>query len=279
MSSTIVLYFIILLLGSLGEVVAEQNQGTKYITLLSTTSTEDSGLYDAILPVFTKDTGINVRVIAVGTGQAIKMAERGDGDVLLVHDTIAEMDLVNAGYVINRHDVMYNYYVLIGLQQDTIGKEYDDKENTINTILQHIYMNKKPFISRGDDSGTDRREKSLWKMLALEPWNEYERWYMEVGAGMGASLNIAVASGATILSDIATWLAFGNKKDHVIVYGGYDKVLLNMYGVMVVNPDLHGHVRKDEAESFVKWITSDEGKQEIIQYKVDGEQLFFVPGQ
>jgi tungstate transport system substrate-binding protein len=236
------------------------------ITLSSTTSTQNSGLYDYLLPMFTKDTGINVRVIAVGTGQAIRIAQNGDADVLLVHHRASEDAFVNDGYGTKRYDVMYNDFVLLGPKTDTtnITSLHSFFENTAKT-------GKYPFISRGDDSGTHKKEQELWaKFTQTTPKGD---WYREIGSGMGATLNMAASIDAYTISDRGTWLSFGNKRNLEIKWSG-DEVLLNPYGLILVNPEKFPHIQTDQSQIFADWITSPRGQTAIGDFRINGKQLF-----
>lgn len=241
------------------------------IVLQSTTSTQNSGLLDAILPQFQAQTGIAVRVVAVGTGQAIRNARNGDGDALLVHDTAAEEAFVAKGWGLARHDVMYNDFVLVGPAADPadIAGMRD-----VTAALARIAGAGAVFVSRGDDSGTHKAELRLWQAAGIDASAASGRWYREAGAGMGATLNIAVGMGAYTLTDRATWTAFGNKGDHRVLVEG-DPRLFNRYGVIVVNPARHPHVRADAAQDFVRWLTGPEGQKAIAGFRVDGQQVFF----
>jgi tungstate transport system substrate-binding protein len=236
-----------------------------FITLASTTSTEDSGLLKAIIPQFKAKTGIDVKVVAVGTGQAFKIASSGDADALLVHDRKGEDEFVKNGFGIDRRDAMYNDFVLIGAKTEA-------KNANLKQVLQTIDQNQKPFTSRGDDSGTHRKELSLWKSAGLDP--KGKPWYKEVGAGMGASLNSASAMSAYILADRATWASFQNKAILHIVSEG-DASLLNPYGSILVNPAKHPQIKAKEAKIWHEWLTSPEGKAAIKSFRVNGEQLFY----
>lgn len=237
------------------------------ITLASTTSTQNSGLYDHILPKFSAATGIKVNVVAVGTGQAIKIAENGDADALLVHHRPSEDAFVAAGFGIERRDVMYNDYVLVGPAGDPaqIGVQA-----TLNAALSAIAHHKPLFVSRGDDSGTHKKEGELWANAQITPSGH---WYREIGAGMGAALNMAAAVDAYVLSDRGTWLSFGNKQNLMILFEG-EPVMRNPYGIMLVNPALHPHVKTKEARAFSDWITSKDGQQAISNFRVENAQLF-----
>ena len=242
----------------------------RFITLASTTSTEQSGLFKHLLPLFEKKTGIQVRVVAVGTGQALDMGRRGDADVALVHDKAAEEKLVAEGWYVNRHDVMYNDFILVGPKSDPAGARGAD---TV-AALKKIFEKKAPFASRGDKSGTHAAELRLWQRAGLDPAAGKGTWYRETGAGMGPTLNIASAMNAYALTDRGTWLSFKNRGELTILVEG-DKRLFNQYGVMLVNPARHPHVKKNEGMAFIDWLISPEGQKAIGGYKINGEQLFF----
>ena len=244
---------------------------TPFIILQSTTSTQNSGLFDHILPAFTDRTGIDVRVVAVGTGQAIRNAERGDGDVLLVHATAAEKRFVAEGHGAARADVMYNDFVIVGPAADPAGiGGGTDAAAALATLSDAEAV----FLSRGDDSGTHRAELALWKAAGRDLRAASGGWYRETGSGMGATLNMAVGMGAYTLSDRATWIAFGNKTGHAILVEG-DPRLFNQYGIVLVSADRHPHVKRAEGQRFVDWMLSDEGQAAIGGYRLDGRQLFF----
>jgi tungstate transport system substrate-binding protein len=243
----------------------------KSILLQSTTSTANSGLYDAILPAFTKKTGIRVNVVAVGTGQAIKNAQNGDGDVLLVHAKPAEEKFVAEGYGVKRSDVMYNDFIIVGPPSDPAGIA---GSRDAAAALKAIADSKSLFASRGDNSGTHKKEKRLWQAAGVDAAAESGTWYRETGSGMGATLNAAVGMNAYALTDRGTWISFKNKGDYRIVVEG-DKNLFNQYGVILVNPARHGHVKQAEGQAFIDWITGSEGQQAIAAYKLGGQQLFF----
>ncbi|MDF1748948.1 MAG: substrate-binding domain-containing protein [Alphaproteobacteria bacterium] len=240
----------------------------RFITVASTTSTQNSGLFEFMLPVFTKETGIEVRVVAVGTGQAIKLARNGDADVLFVHHKPSEEAFVADGFGIKRFDVMYNDFVIVGPSEDPAGIK---GSADVITALKKIADSKTPFASRGDDSGTDKREKSLWKLANIEAGGE---WYRETGSGMGATLNTAHGMGAYALTDRATWLAYKNKDGFDVLFEG-DKNLFNQYGIIAVSPEKFPHVKIDDAQAFVDWVISKEGQAVIADYKLNGTQLFF----
>lgn len=240
-----------------------------FIIVQSTTSTANAGLYDAILPLFEEETGIDVRVVAVGTGQAIKNAQNGDGDVLLVHARAAEEAFVAAGYGVARFDVMYNDFVLVGPSHDPaeIAGAADAA-----AALTRIARAGAAFASRGDDSGTHRKERALWRAAgAATPSGG---WYRETGSGMGATLNIAVGMGAYALTDRASWIAFANKGDHRLLVEG-DPELFNQYGVTLVNPERHPNTRAGAGQRFIDWLLSPRGQAAIAAHQLDGRQLFF----
>ena len=241
-------------------------QGTTMV-MASTTSTEQSGLFKHLLPEFAKATGITVKVVAVGTGQAIDMAKRGDADVLFVHDRAAEEKYVAEGFAPRRYPVMYNDFVLVGPKSDPAGVKGKD----IVEALKKVAAANAPFVSRGDKSGTDAAEKRFWKQAGLE---NRGTGYKECGCGMGPALNIGASSGAYVLADRGTWLSFKNRGDLAILVEG-DKRLFNQYGVMLVSPQKFPHVKAAEAQKFIAWVTSPAGQQAIASYKIDGEQLFF----
>lgn len=241
------------------------------IVLQSTTSTANSGLYDALLPQFTAATGIRVHVVAVGTGQAIRNARNGDGDVLLVHAQEAEEQFVADGYGVERRDVMYNDFIIVGPGDDPAG--VDGTPLAANT-LRAIAKAGAPFASRGDDSGTHKKELTLWQLAEVDPAAASGDWYRETGSGMGATLNIAVGMNAYALTDRATWISFGNKGQHRILSEG-DTALFNQYGVILVNPDRHPGVRAAAGQAFVDWITGEAGQAAIAAYRMADQQLFF----
>ena len=243
----------------------------EHIILQSTTSTQNSGLYDAILPRFEAETGIAVRVVAVGTGQAIRNARNGDGDVLLVHSKPDEEAFVAAGWGLERIDVMYNDFVIVGPVGDEAGiRGRSDAAAALATLA----WSRTPFVSRGDDSGTHKKELSLWRAAKLDPQAESGTWYREAGAGMGATLNIAVGMAAYTLTDRGTWLSFRNKQGFAVLVEG-DPRLFNQYGVIVVNPAKHPHVKIDLARRFVDWLTRSSGQAAIAGYTLGGRHLFF----
>ena len=243
----------------------------RFITVASTTSTDNSGLFQAILPRFEQATGIAVRVVAVGTGQAIRMAERGDADVLLVHHRPSEERFVAAGFGVERHDVMFNDYVLVGPQDDPAGV---GGRPDVVAALARIAARRAVFVSRGDDSGTHKRELGLWQAAGIDAEAASGGWYRESGAGMGTTLNIASGMGAYTLSDRGTWLNFGNKGDLMVLVQG-DQRLFNPYGVILVNFRRHPHVRAADGQAFIDWLLSPDGQRAIAAYRIDGQPVFF----
>ena len=240
------------------------------IVVASTTSTQDSGLFGHLLPLFKAKTGIDVRVIAQGTGQALDTARRGDADVVFVHARAQEEKFLAEGFGVKRYEVMYNDFVLIGPKADPAGV----KGQGIEAALKAIQAKAAPFVSRGDRSGTHAAELALWKLAGIDLETARGPWYREIGQGMGAALNTASAMEAYVLSDRGTWLSFRNRGDLAIVVEG-DKRLFNQYGVMLVNPEKHPQVKKDLGQAFVDWLVSGEGQAAIAGYQIDGQQLFF----
>jgi tungstate transport system substrate-binding protein len=243
----------------------------KSIVVASTTSTQDSGLFGHILPMFKAKTGIEVRVVAQGTGQALDTARRGDADVVFVHAKAQEEKFVAEGFGVRRFDVMYNDFILIGPKADP-AKIKGGKDVVV--ALKAISETGSPFVSRGDKSGTHAAELALWKVAGLDPGGTKPAWYREIGQGMGAALNTSSAMGGYVLSDRGTWISFKNKGDLEIVVEG-DKRLFNQYGIMLVNPEKHPSVKKDLGQAFVDWVISPEGQNAIRSYKIEGQQLFF----
>lgn len=256
-----------LALGLSGAVQAQD----QFIVVQSTTSTQNSGLFDHILPIFQDKTGIEVRVVAVGTGQAIKNAENGDGDVLFVHAKAAEEKFVAEGHGLQRSDVMYNDFILVGPPADPAGIA---GTKDITAALSKIAETGATFASRGDDSGTHKAELKLWKEAGIDAAAASGDWYRETGSGMGATLNTGTAMGAYVLTDRATWISFGNKGDYQIAVEG-DTRLFNQYGIILVNPAKHENVKAEAGQAFIDWVLSAEGQQAIADYKIDGQQLFF----
>ena len=242
-----------------------------FIIVQSTTSTENSGLFEHILPGFEAKTGIDVRVVAVGTGQAIRNAANGDGDVLLVHAKSAEELFVAEGHGLARADVMYNDFVIVGPEADPAGLA---GMQDVTAALARLAGSGSLFASRGDDSGTHKAEMRLWADAGIDPTGASGRWYRETGSGMGTTLNTAVGMGAYVVTDRATWIAFGNKGGHRVVVEG-DPRLFNQYGIILVNPERHPRVKAEHGQVFIDWILSDEGQAAIAGYTLGGKQLFF----
>ena len=243
----------------------------RFITVASTTSTEQSGLFGYLLPRFAEASGIQVKVVAVGTGQALDIGRRGDADVVFVHDKPAEEKFLGEGFATKRYDVMYNDFIIVGPKADPAhiagGKDVAD-------ALRKIATAKAPFISRGDRSGTHEAELRLWKIAGIDVAAAKGDWYREIGQGMGPALNMASSANAYLLSDRGTWLSFKNKGDLAILTEG-DKRLFNQYGVMLVNPARHPAVKAADGQAFINWLISSKGQETIAGYKVGGEQLFF----
>ena len=243
----------------------------KYITLASTTSTEQSGLFRHLLPIFERKTGIQVRVVALGTGQALDLGRRGDADIVFVHARSLEEKFVAEGYGVKRYEVMYNDFVLIGPKSDPAavagGKD-------VVQAFQKIRKARAPFVSRGDNSGTHFAELEIWKAAGIDIAKEKAAWYRETGQGMGPALNTAAAMNAYVLADRGTWLSFKNKLDLIIVLAG-DRRLHNQYGIILVSPARHLGVKREMAQAFIDWIISSEGQDAIAAYRIGGEQLFF----
>ena len=243
----------------------------RYITVASTTSTEQSGLFGYLLPIYEKQTGVKVRVVALGTGQALDVARRGDADVVFVHARAAEENFLAEGHGVKRYPVMYNDFILIGPKSDP-AKVGGGKD--ILAALKKVQGAQAPFVSRGDRSGTHMAELELWKAADVDIDQAKGPWYRDTGQGMGPALNTAAAMSAYILADRGTWLAFKNRGDLAILVEG-DKRLFNQYGVMLVNPDMHPGVKKDLGQQFIDWIISPVGQQAIAAYRINGEQLFY----
>jgi tungstate transport system substrate-binding protein len=242
----------------------------RFIVVASTTSTEQSGLFKHLLPTFKQATGIDVRVVAVGTGQALDTGRRGDADVVFVHDVVAEQKFLSEGFSTQRRDVMYNDFVLVGPKADPAGV----KGNDIAEALKKLAGTSQPIISRGDKSGTHAAELRLWKAAGVDLAAAKPAGYKECGCGMGPALNMASSLNGYVLTDRGTWLSFKNRGDLTIVVEG-DKRLFNQYGVMVVNPAKFPHIKADLAQQFADWVVSSAGQAAIASYKIDGEQLFF----
>jgi len=243
----------------------------RFIVMASTTSTEQSGLFGHLLPAFKAATGIDVRVVAVGTGQALDTARRGDADVLFVHDTVAEEKFVVDGWSVKRQNVMYNDFVLVGPKADPAQA----RGNDIAAALKKLAATGAPFVSRGDKSGTHAAELRLWKAAGVDLAAARPAGYKECGCGMGPALNMGSSTGGYVLTDRGTWLSFKNRGDLVILVEG-DKTLFNQYGVLVVNPARHPHVKAALAQQFADWVVSPAGQASINGYKIGGEQLFFA---
>jgi len=261
--------FIALALGLLALTATAQE---RFITVASTTSTEQSGLFGHILPIFEQQTGIKVRVVALGTGQALNLARRGDADVVFVHAKSAEEKFLAEGHGVKRYPVMYNDFVLIGPKSDpaNVGGAKD-----ITEALNRIEAAQAPFVSRGDKSGTHMAELKLWKASGIDLEKAKGAWYRDTGQGMGPALNTAASMNAYILADRGTWLAFKNRGDLAILVEG-DKRLFNQYGVMLVNPDKHPSVKKELGQTFIDWLVSPGGQKAIAEYNINGERLFFA---
>ena len=250
--------------------LAPSHAQEKFITLASTTSTEQSGLFKHLLPAFEKKTGIAVRVVAVGTGQALDQGRRGDADVVFVHDKPAEEKFVADGFGTERREVMYNDFIIIGPKTDPAKAQGRD----VLEGLKKIEGNQAPFVSRGDKSGTHAAEVRYWKLAGIDIDKQKGAWYRACGCGMGPALNTAASMNAYLLADRGTWLSFKNRQELGIVVEG-DTKLFNQYGVMLVNPAKHPHVKKDLGQTFIDWLVSPAGQNAIASYKIGGEQLFF----
>jgi len=241
------------------------------IIVQSTTSTANSGLYEHLLPQFKETSGITVNVVAVGTGQAIRNAQNCDGDVLLVHAKAAEETFVEAGYGVERFDLMYNDFVIVGPADDPAGIE---GEADVGAALAQIAEAKALFASRSDDSGTHKKEMALWLAAGIDPTGASGDWYRETGSGMGATLNTGIGMSAYVMTDRATWISFENKQDFRILVEG-DETLFNQYGVILVNPERCAHVEAMAGQTFIDWLISEDGQNAIQSYQFDGQQLFF----
>lgn len=246
-----------------------------FIVVQSTTSTQNSGLLDYILPGFEAESGIDVRVVAVGTGQAIRNAINGDGDVLLVHSKAAEEQFVADGWGVERKDLMYNDFVLVGPSDDPAGVRGG---TDILAALTAISDAEVPFVSRGDDSGTHKAELGHWAAAGIDPASASGAWYRETGSGMGATLNVTAGMDGYTLTDRGTWLSFGNRGGLEVLVEG-DPRLFNQYGVILVNPERHAHVRASAGQRFVDWLTGPDGQAAIESYRLDGQQVFFPNAQ
>lgn len=242
----------------------------RFITVASTTSTEQSGLFGHLLPAFEKASGIKVRVVALGTGQALDLARRGDADVVFVHDKTAEEKFVAEGHGVKRQEVMYNDFILVGPKADPAKAAGKD----ILEGLRRVEATQSPFVSRGDRSGTHMAELRYWKLAGIDLDAKKGPWYRDTGSGMGPALNTASSMNAYVLADRGTWLNFKNRGDLGIVVEG-DARLFNQYGVILVNPAKHAHVKQADGQKFIDWVVSKDGQQAIADYKIGGEQLFF----
>ena len=263
---TLVVAMAFVIAGTLSPTAAE-----RFITVASTTSTENSGLFRYLLPLFQHDTGIEARVVAVGTGQAIALAQRGDADVLLVHHKPSEEQFVAGGFGVTRYDVMYNDFVLVGPQTDPAGVK---GTTDVAAALAQIAARRAVFVSRGDDSGTHKLELSLWQTIGVDVAAASGTWYRETGAGMGGTLNIASGLEAYALTDRGTWLSFKNRGKLAMLVEG-DSRLFNQYGVILVNPAKHKHIKARDGQAFIDWLLSDRGQQAIAAFRLEGEQAFF----
>jgi tungstate transport system substrate-binding protein len=269
--SRIVLGLVVALLLGSAPALAPALAQERTIVVASTTSTQDSGLFGYILPLFKAKTGIDVKVVAQGTGQALDTARRGDADVVFVHAKAQEDKFVADGFGVKRFDVMYNDFVVIGPKSDPAGIKGG---KDVVAALKAIAQKASPFVSRGDKSGTHAAELKLWKDAGLDPDGSKPGWYRAIGQGMGAALNTAGGMGAYVLSDRGTWISFKNKGSLEIVVEG-DRRLFNQYGIILVNPAKHAHVKADLGQRFVDWVISSEGQNAIRDYKIEGQQLFF----
>ncbi|SMH59123.1 extracellular solute-binding protein [Azospirillum agricola] len=259
------------LFGLLPGTVTQAGAADRFITVASTTSTEDSGLFKELLPKFTAKTGIEVRVVAKGTGQAIDLAKRGDADVLFVHHKPSEEKFVAEGFATERKPVMYNDFIVVGPAKDPAGVK---GSKDVTDALARIAASRAPFVSRGDDSGTHKAERALWAAAKLDPAKTDGGWYKSIGQGMGPTLNTAAAMEGYALADRGTWLNFRNRGDLAVLVEG-DKRLFNQYGVMLVNPAKFAHVKAADGQAFVDWLVSAEGQKAIADYTIGGQPLFF----
>jgi tungstate transport system substrate-binding protein len=265
------LMFTVLVLAAAPQAQAQATGTDRFITVSSTTSTTDSGLFTHLLPKFQAATGIEVRVVSQGTGQALDTGRRGDADVVFVHAKAQEEKFVTEGFGVERKPVMYNDFVLIGPRQDPAGIK---GSKDIAEALKAVQAKAAPLVSRGDKSGTHSAELNLWKAAGIDIAAAKGPWYREIGQGMGAALNTSSSMGAYVLSDRATWINFKNRGDLEIMVEG-DKRLFNQYGIILVNPAKHAHVKAADGQAFINWVISPEGQKAIADYKINGEQLFF----
>ena len=253
---------------AIGPAVAQNNP---FILVQSTTSTEASGLYDYLLPIYQEETGVEVRVVAVGTGQAINNAENCDGDVLLVHAKAQEEAFVEAGFGVSRQDLMYNDFVIVGPPADPAG--IAGSGNVVDALTK-IAEAEAPFASRGDESGTHAKEVQLWEAAGIDIEGASGGWYRETGSGMGQTLNTGVGMGAYVLTDRATWISYGNKGDYEIVVEG-DQDMFNQYGIILINQEQCPNVKVELGQQFIDWMVSDEGQAAIEGYQINGQSLFY----
>lgn len=261
----------VVLAAAIGLVAGAASAQDSFIIVQSTTSTQNSGLYDVLLPQFTAQSGIEVRVVAVGTGQAIKNAQNCDGDVLLVHAKASEEKFVTEGYGVSRSDVMYNDFIIVGPAADPAGLA---RASDVSAALAAIAEAEASFASRGDNSGTHKKELSLWGEAGVDLSSVNGGWYLETGSGMGATLNAAVGMGAYVMTDRATWIAFANKGDYGISVEG-DEAMFNQYGIIQVNPQACPNVKVEAGQSFIDWLLSRDGQAAIGAYRLADQQLFF----
>jgi len=260
-----------LLTAGLGLALGPATAQDQFITVASTTSTENSGLFGELLPKFQEASGIEVRVVAVGTGQAIELARNGDADVLFVHHKPSEEQFVAEGFGVERHEVMYNDYVIVGPAADPAGVE---GSQDVVEALGRIAEGEAPFASRGDDSGTHKAELALWQEAGVDVAGASGTWYRETGSGMGPTLNTAAAMDAYALTDRGTWLSFNNRQNLEIVVEG-DPRLFNQYGIILVNPEKHPHIKAELGQTFIDWVLSDDGQEAIAAFQIRGQQAFF----
>ena len=256
-------------------VCASNSPGKSALLIQSTTSTKNSGFFDYILPIVQDKTGLVANVVAVGTGAAIKNAEKCNGDLLIVHAKEREEDFVKAGFGLNRKNLMYNDFIIVGPSKDPIGLSSSE---TIKEAFEQIATQKYPFVSRGDDSGTNIREQDLWKLTHVQPKMFSGLWYLEMGAGMGTTLNAGIELNAYIFTDRATWISFKNKQDYKILFEG-DPKLLNQYGIISVSPINCPSTKINETNKLINWMTSEDGQNAIKKFYIDGQQLFFPNSQ
>jgi len=270
-ASTKFFFYLITALASQVFIPWSANASERFIVVASTTSTENSGLYNFVLPRFSEQTGIEVRVVAVGTGQALYIAQNGDADVLLVHHRPSEEQFISQGHGVTRYDLMYNDYILVGPRDDPASVLF--AANVLGAV-QRIATHKSLFVSRGDDSGTHKKELELWNQSGIDTTKVGDGWYQETGRGMGGTLNMASALDAYTLTDRATWLKFGNKGRLDILFQS-DPPLFNPYGIILVNPQKHPHIKTRDGQTFIDWMLSETGQTLIADYRILGQQAFF----